>query len=402
MNKIILKIKSLVKFVLFMLFRFVDVFVYLRGRTTNFDNKPRSSKNILLVRLDAIGDYILFRNFIEILKKEPKYSEYKITLIGNIMWKELAETLDKEYISEFIWIDTKKFHRNIIYRYRILRKVYSTYYDIVIHPTYSRTYDADNIVKMSNASEKIGSIGDLSNISRWQKRITDKYYTKLIPAQRNIMFEFYRNKEFFENLLDKKLDITKPYIKLPANYTFNLELPQSNYAVLFIGASANFRKWNIENFGEVAKWIKRNLGYEIVLCGGKEDVESTKVFERVYNDTYFNLVGKTSLIDLLFVIKNSKMIISNETFFPHMAVALNAKNIFVISNGNHFGRFIPYPREITESYFPIYHPEIEKDLISYEELSNMYGYGSQLNINEITPQQVIKTIIDNIEDKYDD
>jgi ADP-heptose:LPS heptosyltransferase len=402
MNKIILKIKPLVKFMLFLLFRFVDIFVYLRGRTTNFDNKPRSSKNILLVRLDAIGDYILFRNFIEILKKEPKYSEYKITLIGNIMWKELAETLDKEYISEFIWVDTKKFRRNIIYRYRILRKVYSTYYDIVIHPTYSRTYDADNIVKMSNASEKIGSIGDLSNISRWQKRITDKYYTKLIPAQRNIMFEFYRNKEFFENLLDKKLDITKPYIKLPANYTFNLELPQSNYAVLFIGASANFRKWNIENFGEVAKWIKRNLGYEIVLCGVKEDVESTKLFERVYNDTYFNLVGKTSLIDLLFVIKNSKMIILNETFFPHMAVALNAKNIFVIYNGNHFGRFIPYPREITESYFPVYHPEIEKDLISYEKLSNMYGYGSQLNINEITPQQVIKTIIDNIEDKYDD
>jgi len=399
MNKIILKIKSLVKF---MLFRFVDVFVYLRERTANFGNKHRSSKNILLIRLDAIGDYILFRNFIEILKKEPKYSEYKITLIGNIMWKELAETLDKEYISEFIWIDTKKFHRNIIYRYRTLRKVYSTYYDIVIHPTYSRTYDADNIVKMSNASEKIGSIGDLSNISRWQKRITDKYYTKLIPAQKNIMFEFYRNIEFFENLLDKKLDITKPYIKLPANYTFNLELPQSNYAVLFIGASANFKKWNIENFGEVAKWIKFNLGYEIVLCGGKEDMGSTKVFERVYNDTYFNLVGKTSLIDLLFVIKNSKMIISNETFFPHMAVALNAKNIFVISNGNHFGRFTPYPREITESYFPIYHPEIEKDLINYEKLSNMYRYGSQLDINEITPQQVIKRIIDNIEDKYDD
>jgi ADP-heptose:LPS heptosyltransferase len=255
---------------------------------------------------------------------------------------------------------------------------------------------------MSNANEKIGSIGDLSNISKWQKKITDKYYTKLIPAQKNIMFEFYRNKEFFEKLMGKKLDIAKPYIKLPTNYTFNLELPQSNYAVLFIGASANFRKWSIENFGEVAKWIKCNLGYEIVLCGGKEDIESAKIFEQVYNDTYFNLVGKTSLIDLLFVIKNSKMIISNETFFPHMAVALNSKNIFVIYNGNHFGRFIPYPREITENYFPIYHPEIEKNFEHYEKLSNMYGYRSQLDINEITPQLVIRKITDNIiEDKHD-
>jgi len=374
------KLKSLTKYVLYNI----------------LDSLKQNTKNILLIRLDSIGDYILFRNFIEILKKEPKYSEYKITLIGNIIWKELAETLDKEYISEFIWIDTKKFHRNIIYRYKTLRKVYSKYYDIVIHPTYSRTYDTDNIVKMVNAKEKIGSTGDLSNISKWQKKITDKYYTKLIPAQKNIMFEFYRNKELFENLMGKKLDIAKPYIKLPTNYTFDLELPQSSYAILFIGASANFRKWNIGNFGEVAKWIKYNLGYEIVLCGGKEDMESTKIFEQVYNDTFLNLVGKTSLIDLLFIIKNSKMIISNETSFPHMAVALNAKNIFVISNGNHFGRFIPYPREITESYFPIYHPEIEKDLVNYYKLSNMYGYGSQLDINEITPQQVVIKITDSM------
>jgi hypothetical protein len=84
-----------------------------------------------------------------------------------------------------------------------------------------------------------------------------------------------------------------------------------------------------------------------------------------------------------------------------MAVALNSKNIFIISNGNHFGRFIPYPREITENYFPIYHPEIEKNLEHYEKLSNMYGYGSQLDINEITPQQVIRKIIDNMENKHD-
>jgi len=199
----------------------------------------------------------------------------------------------------------------------------------------------------------------------------------------------------------QKLNIAKPYIKLPKSYIFNIELPQSNYAVLFIGASANFRKWNIRNFEEVAKWIKHNLGYEIVLCGGKEDTESAKIFEQIYNDSYFNLVGETSLIDLLFIIKNSKIILSNETFLPHMAVALNLKNIFVICNGNHFGRFIPYPREINEYYFPIYNPEIEKDLKNYEKLSNMYGYGSQLDINEIKPQKVIEKIIGNIEDYHD-
>ena len=56
------------------------------------------------------------------------------------------------------------------------------------------------------------------------------------------MFEFYRNKEFFENLLEEKLDIKKPFINLkPKKLDFKLP---NKYAILFIGASANFRKWD--------------------------------------------------------------------------------------------------------------------------------------------------------------
>jgi len=392
MKKIISKLKSLTKYILYNIF---DFLITLQ-RKENIKTK-QNIKRILLIRLDAIGDYILFRNFIEILKKDFNYCEYEITLIGNKIWKDLAEKLDNDYISKYIWIDVKKFSRNPIYRYKILKEISSTHYDVVINPTYSRTYDMDNIVKLVKANKKIGSIGDLSNISRWRKKITDNYYTKLIPAKKVIMFEFYRNKEFFEQLLRKKIDIVKPYIKLPMNYNPTFELPKSDYAVLFIGSSASFRKWDIKNFGEVAKWIKNNLSYEIVLCSGKEDIDSVKSFEHIYRSSYFNLVGKTNLVDLIFVIKNSKIIISNETFLPHMAVALDLKNIFVISNGNHFGRFIPYPFEINNSYFPICHPEIEKDLKNYEKLSNAYGYGSKLDINEIDSQKVIEKIRCNIE-----
>ena len=53
----------------------------------------------------------------------------------------------------------------------------------------------------------------------WKRKLlTDKYYTKLIPASEENLFEFNRDKEFFELLLDKKLDIKCPEInssKLP-------------------------------------------------------------------------------------------------------------------------------------------------------------------------------------------
>ncbi|MGB9794569.1 glycosyltransferase family 9 protein [Caldisericum exile] len=349
------------------------------------------NKNILLVRLDAIGDYILFRNFIEVLKNSEKYKGYKITLVGNIAWKEIAEFLDKNFVEEFIWVDVKKFFRNPIYRFKVLKEISKKTYKVVIHPTYSRTFDADAIVRIANAEEKIGSIGDLSNISKRLKDKSDKFYTSLIPASEGIIFEFYRNKEFFENLLEEKIFLKKPKIDLP-EIKFRTKIPK-NYAVIFIGASAEFRKWDINNFAVVSRWIKESLGYNIVLLGGKEDMEKVKTFKKVFgSEDFVDLVGKTTLIDVAYILKDAKMIISNETFVPHMAVALGCKNIFIIYNGNHFGRFIPYPKEIEESYYPIYHPEIEKDLENYKILSNKYGYGSRLNINDISPEEVIRKI----------
>jgi ADP-heptose:LPS heptosyltransferase len=91
--------------------------------------------------------------------------------------------------------------------------------------------------------------------------------------------------------------------------------------------------------------------------------------------------------------------IANETSAPHFAVALEMTNIFVISNGNHFGRFTPYPKEIWPYYYPIYHPEIEQDLDNYKQLSNSYGYGSRLNINDISVEKVKNRISEVLDGK---
>jgi len=361
----------------------------------NFFIKPSKKtkpKSLLLIRLDAIGDYVLFRNFIAELKKSEKYKNYSITLLGNSAWKSISEELDSEFIDKFIWIDRNKFNKNIVYRYKKLQEIVSDGYELVLSPVYSREFlVSDAIVKLVSAEEKIGSIGDLSNIRKWQKRISDKYYTRLIPAKDEIMFEFYRNKEFFENLLNTRLDIKKPHIELRKK-KIHFKLPENNYAILFIGATDSYRKWGMENFAKVAKYLNERYGYEIVVCGGPGDIKDVEEFERYFEGNFTNLVGKTSLVELLFVIYNGNLMISNETSAPHLAVALEMTNIFVISNGNHYGRFTPYPKEMTSSYHVIYHPEIEKDLDNYKKLSNSYGYGSTLDINDISVESVINKI----------
>ncbi len=86
----------------------------------------------MIIRFDAIGDYILFRNFIEVLKKSEKYRDYKITLLGNNAWKSLSKELDSEFVDEFIWLDRNKFHKDFLYRYKKLKEITACGYEVVM------------------------------------------------------------------------------------------------------------------------------------------------------------------------------------------------------------------------------------------------------------------------------
>jgi ADP-heptose:LPS heptosyltransferase len=356
-----------------------------------FPSKNITQKTILLIRVDGIGDYVLFRNFIELIKTSIKYKDYKITLVGNNAFQSLAEHLDKEYIDNFIWINRYKFHKDFLYRYKKLKEISSAGYEVILSPTYSRDFFyADTIVKLVNAEKKIGSIGELQSLQSWQTKISNKYYTELSEADYNLMFEFFRNKEFFQNILEEKIAIKKPFIDI-STIQSSIILPEQ-YIVLFLGAGANFRKWSTENFIEIAKFIKQKYKHTIIVCGDRKEQEAAKAFDALLDERVLNLVGKTSLLDVLYIINNAELLIANESSAPHFAVSLENPNIIVIYNGNSFGRFTPYPKEITDKYHAIYHPDIEKNLTRYEKISNQYGYFSQLDINDIKVENIIKII----------
>ena len=354
-------------------------------------SKKIKKNSLLLIRLDRIGDYVLFRNFIEILKKSEKYKNYEITLVGNQAWKDLSLELDHKYIMNYIWIDRDKFSINLVYRFKKIQEIASQCYEVIINFTFSREFFfGDNIVKIVNGIEKIGSVGDLSNTKLWQKKISDKYYDNLIKEDKKILFEFYRSKKFTEKLLDTKLEINKPYIDLKKK-KIDFQLPQS-YAILFIGASSEFKKWNVKSFAKVGEYLKERYNYEIVLCGAPDDSMDSAHFRSNFKGSFFDFVGRTSLVELLNIFNNANIVITNETFAAHLSVSLSLKNVFVIYNGNHYGRFTPYPKEISQKYHVIYHPEIEKNLNNYKKISNTTGFESNLNINDISKDMVLEKI----------
>jgi ADP-heptose:LPS heptosyltransferase len=173
------------------------------------------------------------------------------------------------------------------------------------------------------------------------------------------------------------LDLRQPHIKVRKA---SLPLPP-NYVVLFIGGSERWKKWPVQKFVKIGRFV-RELGLNVILAGGSSDVADAEEYASMNDGPLLNLVGRTSLCELLSVIAGARMIVSNDTSAPHFAMAVGTPAV-VLYNGNHYGRFVPYPSQVCSGYRPVYHPAILKDVEQYKIRSNTLAGVHDLNCDDI-------------------
>lgn len=342
-------------------------------------------KRLIILRLDAIGDYVLFRNFIEVLKKSHEFKHYKFILCGNENWRELSEKFDNKYISDYIWVKPTALLYNNQYYNKIALELKYIAAHILIHPTYSRVPDVDGLARESNAKIKIASIGNHSNIKETEKIISDKFYTRLLPAQEDFLFEFDRNNEFFSHLLNTHTPLERPVINnSPDKKT-------KNHIVLYLDASASHKRWHWSNFYKLATFILNTFDVDIFLCGGPNNMEDANNFLNLDTKRVVNMVNKTSLPELLSLINNAKLVITNDTCTLHFAAVADTR-VICISNGTGFGRFHPYPPAISEKVNMVYVDEIKNNFNDFNSLCKKYSTYSDLDINSIKPEEVFDLV----------
>lgn len=341
------------------------------------------ANNLLIVKLDGIGDYVLVHNYIDSLLYTGKFVGWHITLLCNDIWISLASTLLPKV--RCIPLDIRQYERNAWYRFSLEQKLNAIEFDVIIHPTYSRCFWVDSLINRIKSDKKITFAGDTSNITMKDKLQSNKYYHELIEAGSGRLFEFERNRIFFWCITGESSKLLKPVISL--NEDECLQLPFSDYAVMIIGANDAKRKWHPEFYTELAQSIRNEYGIKFVLCGGADDFNNSIAIERSLEHDCINLVGATSLTDMLSILLNSSIVIGNDTGLSHMAMALD-KPVVVISNGNHLYRFFPY-QGLSDKYrcvFPF-------DLQSMDESAlDAYYSGSDIDINKVAVEQVYSEV----------
>ncbi len=377
------------------IFWIIDILRYIPLKLTDYFFIGRKIScedySLFIIKLDEIGDYILFRNLLEILANSIRFKDYNITLCGNVIWKEIAEKIDFKYINNFVWLNKNSYVNNILYRIKTNRMLCEKKFQVVVNASSSRSFFLDDaIVKIINADKKFGFSTDLSNLSSWQRVISDKYYNCLIDTDK-IAFEFYKNKFLVSKILDEEVNIYKPSIdcsSLKCNIRIN-----EKYVAFYLGGRQNYKRWNIENFVKVAEYICQNSLYKIVILGAYNDLIYSNKFNSLFKQsTTIDLTGKTSLIDIIKILSSAKFLVCNDSGIAHISAAVGAPTV-VLLNGTHFGRFFPYPDESELNVFTIYPDKITDRMNDIDYLKQKYEYRSPLAINTISVDTVKTKIV---------
>ena len=363
----------------------------------SFVRRGKNSNNVLILKFDHLGDYIIARNFLVKIRDHAPYKSKRIILCANSAIKDLIEVYDAAAFDEVFWIDRARMLNDVRYRYGILKRVKQRGAEVAIQCTYGlESFAGDCVMRASGARERLGRwvTRGMSGPSEEQNvRLGSTFYTPLVEHNQ-VIFDFHRHLALFSVIL--------PAVDLPRNTRMNvLPVPapdvQGPFAILMPGASEAFREWPPELFAEVARHLHSKRQLRLLVLGTKADSPKAEAIQRAAPGVPVeSLCGKLTLSQVIYIMSRSAGGVTNDSGGIHILAALG-KPAVAVSNGVSFGYFHPYPPEISDTVSFVY-PQAFYDLpLTLQERKILYGGGEHFSIADVTPASVIdrfETLLD--------
>lgn len=361
------------------------------------------TRYLAVLRFDNIGDYLMFRNFLPLLREAAQERGLGLLLAGNPVWRELAESLDGAVVDRFEWFPAAQQRPDAESLGAELARFAALPVEEIFVPNAGRTdvLDAFCIASTAlrvSAIERVRTSGH--GIERFElPQVLERELGKtlcFIPypkAEAGWEFELLRHAlrvAFGKEMREQGPRLLRSALPDKARETpARHGLAPRQYLVLFPGASTRNRRWAPEGFAAVAAaWIDA-YDLPVVLCGGPQDKELSEVIAQSIARAakVVNLAGATTLTELAAVIGEAALLVSNDTGATHFAACLGTPFV-VVSRGSAFDHFVPYPPESGVSYRCVFTPSFER-LRRRRSRADLYRWDGRTWLGEIAPQRVI-------------
>lgn len=305
---------------------------------------------LLLIRLDEIGDYLLFRNQLGSYKKSPRWQNHKITLLGNAAWYELFKLLDNDTVYDTIWVEKNRYLENDEYRLEIWQTLRAKGFETSIALARTRALLLDDLCVLASASpNNLGS--ENSNVHVSWNQLSDHLYTSLYKPASALTHEFNFNAEFAEWACGQRYSGTRP--KIAGHFPPPIAI---SYIVCFVGANTRSRRWPVQRWIEFIKLYRQYNSSKIFLAGNS-NAELEMVISIQQRTDAESIAGTLALSELVNWVAGAQAVITNDSMASHMSVSLNRPTV-IIANGVNYMRFSEYRNAGIDDIVTTIYPEI--------------------------------------------
>ncbi len=286
----------------------LDYLVYLLLNPFKFKQFPKVIKKILIVELFNIGDVIVITPALKALKQAYPDAEIDV-LIKPGMQQVLQNNRNVTNCIQFSSFS------------EILKKIKKQNYDlgIILHPG---SLQVSLLLLLARVKFRVGCT---------KSGIT---YGK----------GFFLNRKVFPNnvmqhKIEDNLDVLRSIHISPKNNNLELYpsvesekkikklLSRKPHPIIGISAASKHwnQKWYPERFAEVANYYINNHNATIVFTGLEDEkIQVAEIIDKIEKkDNVLDLAGKTSLRELMSLIKNLDLLITIDSSTTHMASAFN-------------------------------------------------------------------------------
>ena len=262
---------------------------------------------VLLWQTAFLGDVILTTPLVKTLLANG----YEVTFAGKPFIKDLFKGWD---------IDLLPFSKGLWESFKVVGRLKG--YDAAVVP--HRSLRTALIMLASGIPMRIG----------FDRSEFKQAYTHVVKHRWD-MHEVERNLELLRPLGVEEF-IYETYLPLDEEEKRKVlekfGLTGEEYVVINPFSNFALKEWSLENW----KALMNKIGYKLVVTGLPEDSDKARMLEE--GTEFVNLVGKTSLRDLMAVISGAKLVISNDSSPVHIANALGVPAFTIYTaTSSHYG-----------------------------------------------------------------
>ena len=282
-------------------------------------------KNILVVKLSAIGDVIHALPVAYAIKET--YPDAHLTWVVEPPAYDLLTM--NPYIDEIILFEKKKFKSigGFLKNYGPLkRKIQQRRYDAVLD--LQGLFKSAAIARLGQAPVKLGMCN--------MREFSDKVSKPVIGPNAN------------GHIVERYLDVARAIGCRVDKVVFPLEVPEREaeltqrifsqaganmanpYVVFAIGANWPNKRWPVENFAELGDWLYDQRLIPVIVGGGVVDEQRAAEICAKTEIPPINLVGRTNFKQLTYILQNAQLVIGGDTGPVHLSAGVGTKTIMLM------------------------------------------------------------------------